>query len=124
MNSMLIIVKVNQIRLKVPVGFYPEERNMKTEIWINVQIQYNRENIGDELSNVIDYQLIDEILLKQSEKEVHLLETVAENIITDLESSFNQFDIHKISVEITKPQILQSYSNNLNHQIFVEKFVN
>lgn len=121
---MLIIVKVNQFRLKVPVGFYPEERIIKTEVLIDVQIQYNREQIQDELVNVIDYQLIDEILLQHSKHEIKLLETLAENIISDLESTFKQFDIHKISIEITKPQILQSYSNNRNHQIFVEKFLN
>lgn len=121
---MLIIVKVNQFRLKVPVGFYAEERIVKTEVLIDVQIQYNRENIQDELVNVIDYQLIDEILLQHSNHEIHLLETLAENIISNLENTFKHHSIQKISVQITKPQILQSYSNNLNHQIFVEKLIN
>jgi dihydroneopterin aldolase len=121
---MLIIVKVNQFRLKVPVGFYTEERIIKTEVLIDVQIQYNREHIQDNLANVIDYQLIDELLLQHSNHEIQLLETLAENIISNLETTFKQFDIQKISVQITKPQILQSYSNNLNHQIFVEKFTN
>jgi dihydroneopterin aldolase len=121
---MLIIVKVNKMRLKIPVGFYPEERSIKTEIWLDVHIEYKRSNIQDDLNNVIDYQLIDEILLSQTQKEIHLLETLAENVIADLEKQFKLFDIHKIKVEITKPQILQSFSNNLNHQIFVEKLIN
>ncbi len=121
---MLIIVKVNQFRIKVPVGFYEEERKIKTEIFIDIQIHYNRNQISDNLNNVIDYQLIDELLLHQGNHEIKLLETLAENIISDLETTFKLFDLHKISVQITKPQILQSYSNNLNHQIFVEKFVN
>ncbi len=121
---MLIIVKVNQLRVKIPVGFYPEERKIKTEIWIDLFIEYNREKIQDDLNNVIDYQLIDDILLNQTEKEVHLLETVAENIILEIQNKFELFDIQKITVQLTKPQILQSYSNNLNHQIFVEKFLN
>jgi dihydroneopterin aldolase len=122
-NSMLIIVKVNQFRVKVPVGFYPEEREIKTEVLIDVQIRYNRENIQDKLDNVIDYQLIDEVLLRQKNVEIQLLETLAENIINELTFTFGVFDIQSIAVEITKPQILHSYSNNLNHQIFVEKFL-
>ncbi len=120
---MLIIVKVNQFRLKVPVGFYQEEREIRTEVLIDIQIRYKRENIQDDLNNVIDYQLIDEILLRQKHVEIQLLETLAENIIQQLEETFAKFDIQSLAVEITKPQILQSYSNNLNHQIFVEKFL-
>ena len=47
---MLIIVKVNQFRLKVPVGFYQEEREIRTEVLIDIQIRYKRENIQDDLN--------------------------------------------------------------------------
>ena len=121
MNSMLILVEVSDFRCRSAIGWYTEERIIKTDLLITVQLKYRVNEINDELSNVIDYQEINNVLHVLTKKEYKLLETLGEDLINTLFNKFNDYAIHEISIEIIKPQIFNKYSDTKSHKVFLSK---
>jgi len=121
MNSMSILVEVSDFRCRGAIGWYPEERIIKTDLLITVQLKYRVDEINDELGNVIDYQEINNLLHALTKKEYKLLETLGEELINTLFEKFNGYAIHEISVEIVKPQIFNKNSDTKSHKVFLSK---
>ena len=121
MNSMLILVEVSNFRCRSAIGWYPEEREVKTDILISVIIKYKVIEINDNLQNVIDYQEINDILYSLTKREFKLLETMAEDIIKVTFDNFKSFAIHEIGVEIIKPQIFHKTSDTESHRVYLSK---
>jgi len=121
MNSMLILVEVSNFRCRSAIGWYPEEREVKTDILISVKIKYRVNEINDNLQNVIDYQDINDILKVLTKVEYKLLETLAEDIIKVTFDNFKSFAIHEIGVEIIKPQIFHKSSDTQSHKVHLSK---
>jgi len=121
MNSMLILVEVSDFRCRAAIGWYPEERIIKTDLLITVQLKYRVDEINDELGNVIDYQEINNLLHALTKKEYKLLETLGEELINTSFEKFNGYAIYEISVEIVKPQIFNKNSDTKSHKVFLSK---
>lgn len=121
MNSMLILVEVSNFRCRAAIGWYPEERKVRTDIFISVRIKYRVNKINDTLQNVIDYQDINEVLIKLTKLEYKLLETLAEDIIKATFDNFESFAIKEIGVEIIKPQIFHKTSDTQSHKVHLSK---
>jgi dihydroneopterin aldolase len=118
---MLIIASVENFKSRIPVGWFLEERTIKTEVLISVNIGYEIETVFDNLDGVIDYQVIDEIIWNSSLKEVKLLEMLAQDIINQCLNRFSVFDLKLINVKIKKPVILLNGVDSDFHVIFLEK---
>jgi dihydroneopterin aldolase len=118
---MLILVSVNDVRLRIPVGFYPEEVSIKTDVLVSVSIKYESKIINDDLSNTINYQLIGRVLKEVAEMPCKLLETYAERVIDRLSQEINHIHLSVTSIRIKKMHILESNLNAGSHEIFVEK---
>ncbi len=121
MNSMLILVEVSDFRCRSAIGWYAEERIIKTDLLITVQLKYRVNQINDELINVVDYQEINDLLHVLTKKEYKLLETLGEQLINSLSERFNEYEIHEISVKIEKPQIFNKNSDSKSHKVFLSK---
>jgi len=118
---MLILVSVNDLRTRIPVGYYPEEITLKTDVKITVKVKYETEKIGDDLSKTIDYQLIGEMVQDLSKSSFKLLETFAEKLIEQIQDKFRRLNLSSISVSIKKMNILASGLDADSHEVFVEK---
>jgi FolB domain-containing protein len=118
---MLILVSVNDLRVRIPVGYYPEEISLKTDVFITVKVKYESQNIDDDLNRTIDYQKIGETIKHLSQTSFKLLETFCEKLIEQLSSLYNHLNLQCISVSIKKMHILESGLDAQSHEVFVEK---
>lgn len=121
-NVMLITVKVENQWILLPIGWYPEEWITKTELEISVSVQYQLDQIQDDLSNTVDYQLISEEILALKNKQYKLLEYAAQALLENLENKlFNEVDVIKVQIEIKKKNIAHASILANFHTILVEK---
>jgi len=121
-NGMLITVSVKDQWALLPIGWFPEEIIVKTELFISASIVYFQTQIEDELSRTIDYQFISNEINNLKNVEFKLLETAGEFLIKKLFSELHEkVEIHKITVEFKKMNIANSHTNCAFHGIFIEK---
>lgn len=118
---MLILVSVNDLRIRIPVGFHPEEVQIKTDVLITVKIKYQSDEINDNLNHTVDYQKIGETIKELSSYEFKLLETFAEKLINLLFEKFKHLNLNSISVLMKKSHILEAGLDASRHEVFVEK---
>jgi dihydroneopterin aldolase len=118
---MLILVSVNDLRVRIPVGYYPEEIILKTDVLITVKVKYETQNINDDLDKTIDYQKIGEVTKQLAQTPFKLLETFSEKLIEQLVSIYGHLNLQSISVSIKKAHILESGLDAVSHEVFVEK---
>jgi FolB domain-containing protein len=118
---MLILVSVNDLRIRIPVGYYPEEISLKTDVFITVKVKYESQNINDDLNKTIDYQKIGETIKLLAQTSFKLLETFCEKLIEQLSSLYGHLNLQTISVSIKKMHILETGLDAQSHEVFVEK---
>jgi hypothetical protein len=119
---MLITVSVNDQWALLPIGWFPEEIIVKTELFISVSIVYSQTQIEDELSKTIDYQYVSNEINNLKNIHFKLLEKAGEYLISKLYVELHEkVDIQKITVEFKKLNISNSHTNCAFHGIFMEK---
>ena len=119
---MLITISVKDQWALLPIGWFPEEIAVKTELLISASIVYTQTNIEDDLSKTIDYQCISTEINNLKHVQFKLLETAAESLINKLYGELHEMvDIQKITVEFKKLNIANSHTNCEFHGIFIEK---
>ena len=121
-NGMLITISVKDQWALLPIGWFPEEISVKTELLISASIVYTQTQIEDDLSKTIDYQCVSNEINYLKNVKFKLLETAGEYLINKLHVELHQkVDIHKITVEFKKLNIANSHTNCAFHGIFIEK---
>jgi len=119
---MLITVSVNDQWALLPIGWFPEEIIVKTELYISASIVYSQTSIEDDLNKTIDYQFVSNEINNLKNVHFKLLETAGEYLIKKLHLEMNEkVDIQKITVELKKMNIANSHTNSAFHGIFIEK---
>lgn len=88
-------------------GVYPHERESGNffEVDISVETDYSKAAAADELEGTVDYEVLFKIVKEEMEKPSKLLETVAENVVTDVMDRFPsatsvEFKISKLNPPI------------------------
>lgn len=107
---MLILVSVKKYRINVPIGWYQEEIISKTELYVDVEIEYRTNNIEDDLTSTIDYAQIHKILKQVSRKHFRLLESFAQACMIQIKSDFGHLNLKYATITLEKPQILEKGS--------------
>ena len=119
---MLITISVNDQWALLPIGWFPEEIIVKTELFISASIVYKQTEIEDDLSKTIDYQYVSNEINHLKTVQFKLLETAGEYLIKKLYGELREkVDIQKITVEFKKLNIANSQTNSAFHGIFIEK---
>ncbi len=104
---MLILVSVQKYHIFLPVGWYEDEIRIKTEVFIDLEVQYESSKINDDLSNTIDYAEIHRLLKKMALNEYKLLESFGEKCLLEIQEKFKSLHLKYAKIRITKPQILE-----------------
>ena len=120
MNDMLIQVSVNELDLQIPIGWFEEERIVKTRVLVSFHLEYQSKTINDELSNTIDYAVMHE-LLKDCVGEYKLLETYGETVLNTAKSRFSNIQLISGVIEISKSQILEKNSKSKSQMVKISK---
>ncbi len=119
---MLITISVKDQWALLPIGWFPEEISVKTELLISASIIYTQTKIEDDLSKTIDYQYVSNEINNLKNVQFKLLETAVEYLINKLHKELHEkVDIQKITVEFKKLNIANSHTNCAFHGIFIEK---
>jgi len=119
---MLITISVKDQWALLPIGWFPEEIAVKTELLISASIIYKQTKIEDDLSKTIDYQYVSNEINNLKNVQFKLLETAGEYLINKLHGELHEkVDIQKITVEFKKLNIANSHTNCAFHGIFIEK---
>jgi len=119
---MLITISVKDQWALLPIGWFPEEIAVKTELLISASIIYKQTKIEDDLSKTIDYQYVSNEINNLKNVQIKLLETAGEYLINKLHGELHEkVDIQKITVEFKKLNIANSHTNCAFHGIFIEK---
>jgi dihydroneopterin aldolase len=108
---MLILVSVQKYHIFLPIGWYEEEIKVKTEVFIDVEIQYETSQVHDDLNNTIDYAEIHRLLKQLSVSSYRLLESFGEVFIKQISQRYSHLDVKFIIIRIHKPQILERNSS-------------
>ena len=117
---MLIQVSVNDLDLQIPVGWFKEERIVKTRVLVSFHLEYKSKEINDELSNTIDYSEMHE-LLKDCAQEYKLLETYGEVVLKKAREKFTSIQLVSGIIEITKSQILEENSKSKSQMVKISR---
>lgn len=117
---MLIQVSVNELDLQIPIGWFEEERIIKTRLLVSFHIIYQSKTINDELSNTIDYSAMHQ-LLKDCVREYKLLETYGEAVLNSAKERFENIQLISGVIEITKTQILEENSKSRSQMVKISK---
>ncbi len=97
----LLTVELTDLYFFAYHGLYPEERKTGNEFMVNLSVDYEPDaDIIHDISNTINYATLFEIIRKQMQQPVDLLETLSMTIATEIHSSFPQ--IKKVQVSVTK----------------------
>jgi len=119
---MLITISVKDQWALLPIGWFPEEIAVKTELLVSASIIYTQTKIEDDLSKTIDYQYVSNEINNLKNVQFKLLETAGEYLINKLHGELHEkVDIQKITVELKKLNIANSHTNCAFHGIFIEK---
>ena len=119
---MLITISVKDQWALLPIGWFPEEIAVKTELLISASIIYKQTKIEDDLSKTIDYQYVSNEINNLKNVQFKLLETAGEYLINKLHGELHEkVDIQKITVEFKKLNSANSHTNCAFHGIFIEK---
>ena len=119
---MLITISVKDQWALLPIGWFPEEIIVKTELFISTSIVYKQIEIEDDLSKTIDYQYVSNEINHLKTVQFKLLERAGEYLIKKLYRELREkVDIQKITVEFKKMNIANFHTNCAFHGIFIEK---
>src|SRR6056300_701667 len=119
-NVMLIQVSVNELDLQIPIGWFDEERIIKTRVLVSLHLEYQSNRINDDLSNTIDYAEMHQ-LLKDCVREYKLLETYGEVVLNAALDRFTNIQLTFGVIEITKKQILEGNSKSTSQVVKISR---
>ncbi|MCH1543363.1 MAG: dihydroneopterin aldolase [Bacteroidia bacterium] len=117
---MLIQVSVNELDLQIPIGWFDEERIIKTRVLVSLHLEYQSNTINDDLSNTIDYAEMHQ-LLKDCVREYKLLETYGEVVLKAALDRFTNIQLTFGVIEITKKQILEGNSKSTSQVVKISR---
>lgn len=98
---------IRELALNCIIGCYPEERNARQKIVINLEMRCDLRTAGrsDDLNDTVDYFAIKELIVQLAEESrFHLIESLADRIAT---IALADDKVQQVVVTIDKPGALQ-----------------
>jgi len=89
MGSIMQEVALNEVRFFSPIGYYPEERLLGNEFFVDFSVSFPFENDhADDLNNTLNYEELYGLLCKVMKKDRQLLESAAAEILDEAKSRY------------------------------------
>jgi dihydroneopterin aldolase len=102
---MLCKIQLEDVKIYAYHGVLEEETILGTYYWVNLEIHANlwKASTSDDLSDTINYAIINEILHQEMAIPSQLLEHVAGRILTKINQNFPQISFGKVKITKTNP---------------------
>lgn len=91
-------ISVEELRLSIKKGLYDSEKLTENQFSISANVSYKLNEVKS--GEYLDYSILASILKIEMQKDIHLLETIAENSIKSILSEWPF--VHTIKIEINK----------------------
>ncbi len=102
----MVKIKLSRIKLRPIIGVYELERQLRQEIYLDIEIQISRKVNTDEIETTLDYvPLVEEIQLLESGFSPKLIESFAE-AVADICLRFDL--VESVTVELSKSATLKN----------------
>lgn len=108
-------VGLEGIRFVSPIGFFEEERILKNEFIVNISVSFDIDNNNkgyDELENTVDYSQLYSICESYFKQEFKLIESVAHEIINEIQIRYTFVDSIQIRINKLNPPIKAEIRNS------------
>ncbi|MCS6981411.1 MAG: dihydroneopterin aldolase [Flavobacteriales bacterium] len=101
-HSSLTEIALRNLRLHIPLGVYPEEQALGSDVILNVRAWYDATLAAttDRLSHAVDYLRLCEVLCDVAYQNCALAEHLAEKIVIKILSEFEK--LQAVEVEVIK----------------------
>ena len=102
-----MIIKIENLRLRTVVGIYEWEKNVKQDIVINIELEFDGSMAvkTDDIEHTVDYKTITKKIIAEIEsREYNLIEKIAGDIVNII---MEDTRVDRASVRIDKPGALR-----------------
>ncbi len=101
-----LTISLNNVRFRAYHGIHPEERQKGNDFVVNMQVQFEPLNgVITSLEETIDYSVLFEIINRQMQQPVDLLETLVQQMAIAVHQRFPAIKQVDVSVEKLNPPI-------------------
>jgi dihydroneopterin aldolase len=84
-------------------GYYPEEQLIGNHFVVNLETEFTPQGFDDELSQTVNYEDLNNIILEEMKHTQKLLETVLKNIISKVIGLYPFVDTVQVSMKKLNP---------------------
>lgn len=84
-------------------GYYPEEQLVGNHFVVDVEVDFVPTGETEDLSNTVNYEVINEIVLNEMSKTQKLLETLVKTIISELINTYPFIISAKVGIKKLNP---------------------
>ncbi len=98
-------ISVEELRLSIKKGLYDSEKLTENQFSISANVSYNINEINKE--EYLDYSVLASILKIEMQKDIHLLETIAQNCINAIRIQWPFSCVISIKIKKVNPDFAQ-----------------
>lgn len=103
MNHIKQTVALKDVKCFALHGFYPEEQLIGNHFIIDLETEFSPLGFDDELSQTVNYEDLNSIILEEMKHTQKLLETVLHNIISKVVKLYPFVETVKVSMKKLNP---------------------
>lgn len=101
-----MVIALEGMKFYAHHGYYDAERQIGNDFIVDAYITTDlNDNLNDDLTNTVNYELVYSIVKKEMETDSKLLETVAVNILNELQQKFADAVVLRIRVSKLSPPL-------------------
>ena len=98
-------VALKEVKFYAFHGFYPEENLIGNHFSVDVEVTFIPKGDSEDLSQTINYEVINTILINEMKNTQKLLETVVKNVIDTIISQFPFIISTTVGIKKISPQM-------------------
>ncbi|WP_443939121.1 dihydroneopterin aldolase [Pedobacter sp. MW01-1-1] len=106
MNKLKQTVALKDVKCFALHGFYPEEQLIGNHFIIDLETEFSPLGFADELTQTVNYEELNAIILAEMKNTQKLLETVLHNIITQVIHYYPFVERINVSIKKLNPPML------------------
>lgn len=101
----MIKVALHEVKFFAYHGFYPEEQILGNHFLVDVEVEFKKGNVADEISNTVNYEKLHSILTEEMKEPRKLLETLVEETIDKIRLEFGFLETIKVGIKKFNPPL-------------------
>lgn len=96
-------VALRDVRCHALHGFYPEEQLIGCIFMVDVEVSFKPDDDTENLDKTVNYEVLNNIILKEMANTQKLLETVVKNILGDVKKNYPFILTAKVGIRKMNP---------------------